>query len=247
MTMIDTDNDGIQQTPVDGGMREQNTDAAARGSDSAQPDADTDYAAQDEKPSPPLDDLQDKHGADMDDAGGDVTTQQQTPADSDSTQPDADAEHAARDEKPSPALDDLQDELVARDERVAALEEQVIALENELSSTVSRYRLALLDAAPDVPGDLVAGSSAEELEASLAKARGVVEQVRARLLEGMESTARQEAESRPSTDGDAVDPERDSSITGRIPAGAPARRAADDTGAADLSARDKIALGLERL
>ena len=39
----------------------------------------------------------------------------------------------------------MQSELAVRDERVSALEEQVISLERELSTTVSRYRLALLD------------------------------------------------------------------------------------------------------
>ena len=84
----------------------------------------------------------------------------------------------------------MQSELAARDERVSALEEQVITLDRELSTTVSRYRLALMDTAPEVPGDLVSGATAEELESSLAKAKGVVEQVRSRLLEGMESTLR---------------------------------------------------------
>ena len=139
------------------------------------------------------------------------------------------------------SVDDLQSELAARDERVSALEEQVISLERELSSTVSRYRLALLDAAPEVPGDLVGGESAEELEASLAKAKGVVEQVRSRLLEGMESASRGTERS---DDGDATGQDTEP-VVGRIPAGAPARSMGD--GSADLSARDKIALGLERL
>ena len=139
------------------------------------------------------------------------------------------------------SVDDLQSELAARDERVAALEEQVISLERELSSTVSRYRLALLDASPEVPGDLVGGESAEELEASLAKAKGVVEQVRSRLLEGMESASRGTERS---DDGDATGQDTEP-VVGRIPAGAPARSM--DDGSADLSARDKIALGLERL
>ena len=135
--------------------------------------------------------------------------------------------------------DDLQADLAARDERVSALEEQVISLERELSSTVSRYRLALLDASPEVPGDLVSGESAEELEASVAKAKGVVEQVRSRLLEGMESA------SRGADTPDDADISQQDNVGGRIPAGAPARSM--DDGSADLSARDKIALGLERL
>ena len=127
-----------------------------------------------------------------------------------------------------PSTQAMQSELAARDERVSVLEEQVISLERELSTTVSRYRLALLDTAPEVPGDLVSGTTAEELESSLAKAKGVVEQVRTRLLEGMESTSQ-----------DTEQP-----IVG-IPAGAPPRSLND--GSADLSAREKITLGLERM
>ena len=58
------------------------------------------------------------------------------------------------DESPTsepPTIEAMQAELAARDERVASLEEQVITLERELSTTVSRYRLALLDTAPEVP------------------------------------------------------------------------------------------------
>ncbi len=133
---------------------------------------------------------------------------------------------AETDEQPSVAA--LQAELASRDERVSGLEENVIQLERELSSTVARYRLALLDAAPDVPGDLVNGETAEALEASLEKARGVVEQVRTRLLEGMGSATQ--------------DTEQAGAV---IPAGAPPRGANDGT--ASLSARDKIAQGLERM
>ena len=152
---------------------------------------------------------------------------------------EADGGKASTDDQPSVA--DMQSELTARDERVSALEEQVVALERELSSTVSRYRLALLDASPEVPGDLVSGESAEELEVSVAKAKGVVEQVRSRLLEGMESAGRG---TEGSDDGDATGQDTEPAV-GRIPAGAPARSM--DDGSADLSARDKIALGLERL
>ena len=135
------------------------------------------------------------------------------------------------DESPSserPTIETMQSELAARDERVSALEEQVITLERELSTTVSRYRLAMLDTAPEVPGDLVSGATAEELESSLAKAKGVVEQVRTRLLEGMESTTQ-----------DTEQP-----VSG-IPAGAPARGLNDAS--TDLTAREKITLGLERM
>ncbi len=125
-------------------------------------------------------------------------------------------------------IEAMQTELATRDERLSALEEHVITLERELSATVSRYRLALLDTAPEVPGDLVSGATAEELESSLAKAKGLVEQVRTRLLEGMESGSQ---DTEPPAPG--------------IPAGAPPRTLNDTS--ADLTTREKITLGLERM
>ncbi len=133
-----------------------------------------------------------------------------------------------------PTTETMQAELAERDERVASLEEHIITLERELSTTVSRYRLALLDAAPEVPGDLVSGATAEELESSLAKAKGVVEQVRNRLLEGMESTPSPHS-------GDSRNPSESSGI----PAGAPPRTPNDAS--TDLTPREKITLGLERM
>jgi len=119
-----------------------------------------------------------------------------------------------------PTIETIQAELTARDERVSALEEQLITLERELSTTVSRYRLALLDTAPEVPGDLVSGTTAEELESSLAKAKGVVEQVRTRLLESMESTGDRTGTAAGSLHpGDSGNPSESFSI----PAGAPPR------------------------
>ncbi len=142
-----------------------------------------------------------------------------------------DTEHGGSDDtldSERPTFEAMQAELAARDERVSALEEQVITLERELSATVSRYRLALLDTAPEVPGDLLSGATAEELESSLAKAKGVVEQVRTRLLEGMESASPETQQPGPG-----------------IPAGAPPRTLNDSS--ADLTTREKITLGLERM
>ena len=127
-----------------------------------------------------------------------------------------------------PTIEAMQAELAARDERVSGLEEHLITLERELSTTVSRYRLALLDTAPEVPGDLVSGTTAEELESSLAKAKGLVERVRTRLLEGMEPASQDTEQPAPG-----------------IPAGAPPRTLNDAS--ADLTTREKITLGLERI
>lgn len=141
-----------------------------------------------------------------------------------------------------PTVQAMQAELAARDERVSALEEHVITLERELSTTVSRYRLALLDTAPEVPGDLVSGTTAEELESSLAKAKSLVEQVRTRLLEGMESTGGTTSSAAGSShSGESGNP---SGLFG-IPAGAPPRTLNDAS--ADLTTREKITLGLESI
>ena len=118
-----------------------------------------------------------------------------------------------------------------RDECVGTLKEQVIVLERELSRATASPCLMPRLTSPET-------SSAEELEASLAKAKGVVEQVCSRLLEGMES-AGQDDHASGGSDQDT------DSLGGRISAGAPKRRL--DNTPADLSSRDKIALGLERL
>ena len=146
--------------------------------------------------------------------------------------------------RPSPSRDDLQSELAARDERVSALEEQTIALERELSSTVSRYRLALLDAAPEIPSDLVNGATAEELEASMANARNIVEHVRSQLLESMGKEEWHGGDAPTADDAVGAD-DQDASIA-RIPAGAP-QRSDRSAAVSTLTTRDKITLGLERL
>ena len=129
-----------------------------------------------------------------------------------------------------PTLAELESELAARSERLEALEEHAASLERELASTVSRYRLSLLDTAPDVPGELVVGDSAEELESSLVNAKALVAQVRARLMESVDAEHRNAGEE---------------NAAPRMPAGAPPRHSSD--GSSDLTPRDKIALGLERL
>jgi len=48
----------------------------------------------------------------------------------------------------------------------------------ELSQTTSKYRVALLASAPDVPEDMVQGQTVAELEESMARARQMVERIR---------------------------------------------------------------------
>lgn len=88
-------------------------------------------------------------------------------------------------------------------------------LSGQLAVGVERYRAAVLRTAPDVPEELVAGASIEEVDRSLATARDTVVAVQRRLAERAASE--------------------------RVPAGSPARGGTDISA---LSAREKIALAL---
>lgn len=91
------------------------------------------------------------------------------------------------------------------------------ALKEQLNLAAAKYREAVLSASPEVPPDLVAGDSVEEVDRSLAAARKTVDAVRRQLA------SRTAAE--------------------RVPAGAPARSGPDLSA---LSPREKIALALSR-
>lgn len=125
----------------------------------------------------------------------------------------------------------LEESLAQRDTRIgeqeAALnqgestlkerQERVEEVESQLTQAVALYRTSLLAAEPEILEEMVQGTTVEEIEASLARARQMVEQVRTQL----ESQASQE----------------------RIPFGAPVRSAPDVSG---LSPQEKILLGLSR-
>ena len=96
-------------------------------------------------------------------------------------------------------------------------EQEAEGLRAQLAQAVELYRASLLAAAPDIPEELVNGATIAEVEASLAQARQMVEQVRGQL----EAHAVQE----------------------RVPFGAPARSAPDLSA---LSSQEKIRLGLDR-
>ena len=96
-------------------------------------------------------------------------------------------------------------------------EQEAEGLRAQLAQAVELYRASLLAAAPDIPEELVNGATIAEVEASLAQARQMVEQVRGQL----EAQAVQE----------------------RVPFGAPARSAPDLSA---LSSQEKIRLGLDR-
>ena len=103
----------------------------------------------------------------------------------------------------------------------SALEEQQTIrarLEADLAAAVESCRKALLAGAPELPAELVQGTTVVELEASFARAKALAERVR----QQVESEAAQE----------------------RVPAGAPPRRGVDPSA---LSSQQKILLGLRRL
>ena len=101
-----------------------------------------------------------------------------------------------------------------------ALEErdsELTSLRERMASATTRYRVALLAGAPEVPEELVHGQTVEELDESLASARKVVDKI-AGQLEAQVASA-------------------------RVPAGAPPRRE-PDLGA--LSPKEKILYALQK-
>ena len=91
-------------------------------------------------------------------------------------------------------------------------------LEADLAAAVESCRKALLASAPELPAELVQGSTVAELEASFGQAKALAERVRRQV----ETQAAQE----------------------RVPAGAPPRRGVDPSA---LSSQQKILLGLRQL
>ena len=123
------------------------------------------------------------------------------------------------------------DDTVAMQERLTAAEqelayarsalherdEQVNVLQTELGTALERYRASLLASNPDVPLDMVDGTSIAALDESFNAAAALVE----RLRRQMEERTAQE----------------------RVPAGAPTRRSLDVSA---LTPQQKIMLGLSR-
>lgn len=99
---------------------------------------------------------------------------------------------------------------------VEAAKAQVKTLTTNYDTAVATVRALTIAANPDVPEDMVSGKTIEEITASLARARQVVEKVRASLDAGIKN--------------------------GRIPPGAPARTGPDLDG---LTATEKIKAGLK--
>ena len=113
-------------------------------------------------------------------------------------------------------LAQVRDEMVSRQEALDEAQADVVALRESRQEALFGCRDALRLAHPELPPDLIHGSTVEELAASVESARALVEQVRA-----------------------ALQAER---AAVRIPAGAPVDAGPDLSG---LSSRDKIAAGVQ--
>ena len=158
-----------------------------------------------------------------------VVEEQQPQAPVEATQPAVSAETPQPAQPSAPAPADLETSLAttqaALQQRQTELSDaratlsqrdvELQTLRHQLASATARYRLALLAAAPEIPEELVAGNTPEEVEASVARARQMVERIRSRI-------EAQIAEQ-------------------RVPTGAPIRSAPDVSG---LSAQEKIAYAL---
>ncbi len=98
-----------------------------------------------------------------------------------------------------------------------ATQQEAVALKERLKQATGRFREALLAQEAEVPAELVSGETVEEIEASLASGKALVERVKRQLESSVSSE--------------------------RIPAGSPARSVPDLSA---LSPREKIAYALGR-
>jgi chromosome segregation ATPase len=126
-------------------------------------------------------------------------------------------------------LETLRDAMADREARAAQLETEAEALREQLArsqeaseakaseaaSAAQRYRALVLERSPELPEDLVTGTTVEEIDEAVERARETVSKVVAHL----ESKA----------------------AAGRVPVGAPARSQPDIS---RMSTEEKIALGL---
>jgi chromosome segregation ATPase len=105
----------------------------------------------------------------------------------------------------------------AGEQELASLRERSESLQTQVQGSAQRYRELALQQAPELPAELVAGDTVDEVEESLQRARETVARVRGHL--------EQQAQA------------------GRVPVGAPPRSGPDMSA---LSAEDKIRLGLQQ-
>ena len=118
-------------------------------------------------------------------------------------------------EPETPPAQELHAQMVDLRNALEQRDTELKTLRHQLTSATTRYRESLLAASPEIPEEMVAGATPEEVEASLAQARRMVEQVRSR----MESRIAEQ----------------------RVPAGSPIRSGQDFSG---MSTQEKIAHAL---
>jgi uncharacterized coiled-coil protein SlyX len=85
-------------------------------------------------------------------------------------------------------ISELEQALAERDEQintlkqsVAELEAKVTELADSRSQALASYRALVISSNPDLPEELIAGDSVEEIDRSLAGARALIDRVRERL------------------------------------------------------------------
>jgi hypothetical protein len=126
------------------------------------------------------------------------------------------------------ALDAANEQVQAAEQAAQAQREAAEAQATRLNLAVAAYRQALLNGDPSLPPELVQGETVEEVDASLAKAQGVVEFVRRRVAEANGAGG----------PGPIAPP-----AVPRVPGGAPGRTLPD---VAAMSAREKLIFGTSR-
>ena len=137
------------------------------------------------------------------------------------TTPQGPGPESSSDDIDAPTAEEIPSEEALEIQRLATLvterDSEISGLRQQVELAVSRYRNALIAGAPDLPEELVQGTSIEELDRSMESARKIVEKVASRI--------------------EARAPEA------RVPSGAPARRPADVSG---LSPREKILYAINK-
>lgn len=88
----------------------------------------------------------------------------------------------------SSRISGLEQALAERDGQIDTLKQSLAGLETKLteladsrSQTLSSYRALVIRSNPDLPEELIAGESVEEIDKSLASARALIDRVRQRL------------------------------------------------------------------
>jgi hypothetical protein len=112
---------------------------------------------------------------------------------------------------------DLQAQLKEAKQTTESLRAQGVAIAEARDRAIASYLEAVRLANPAIPGDVIAGGTIEEIDASLTKATSIAESVRASLEARTKET--------------------------RVPAGAPTR---GDISLEGLSPREKIAAGIQQ-